>query len=259
MPPAMPQTVEARPEVEAAAAVLAAIDRTRLPLHVAVIMDGNGRWAEARGLDRIEGHAAGVASVRDTVEAAAGLGLSTLTLFAFSIENWRRPVEEVEALMELVKTYLRLETRNLISNSIRFRALGRIGELPGDVRRLVEETETATAHCDGLSLNVALNYGGRAEIVDAAREIAARALEEGRIPEVDEAAFAEHLSTRGMPDPDLLIRTSGEMRVSNFLLFQSAYTEFWTTETLWPDFRRRDLYEAVTVYQRRMRRFGGLG
>ncbi len=257
MPPIAP-ALEARPEAEAPS-LLARIDRTRLPLHVAVIMDGNGRWAESRRLDRLAGHTAGVESVRDIVEAAAGLGLSTLTLFAFSLENWRRPAEEVEALMELVKTYLQLEAANLISNSIRFRAIGRVDELPRDVREMVEETAAASAHCAGLSLNVALNYGGRAEIVDAARAFAARALEEGRVPELDEAGFAAHLTTASLPDPDLLIRTSGEMRLSNFLLFQTAYTEFWSTETLWPDFRRRHFYEAILDFQRRIRRYGGLG
>ena len=254
---AISPALEVTPEAETAA-LLARIDRTRLPVHVAVIMDGNGRWAEARRLERGEGHSAGVESVRDTVEAAAALGLSTLTLFAFSLENWRRPAEEVEALMELVKRYLRLETSNLIANSIRFRALGRVAELPRDVREMVADTTAATAHCTGLAMNVALNYGGRAEIVDAAREFARRALAEGRVPDLDEDRFGEHLSTRGLPDPDLLIRTSGEMRISNFLLFQSAYTEFWTTDTLWPDFRRRHLYEAVLGFQRRTRRYGGL-
>lgn len=255
--PGSSATFDIAPEVEAAE-ILTQIDRTRLPLHVAAIMDGNGRWAAARGLERVEGHVAGVESVRDTVEGAASLGLGALTMFAFSIENWSRPPEEVEVLMELVKRYLRLETENLIANDIRFRPIGRLGELPDDVRGLVEETAEATSHCQGLSLNIALNYGGRAEIVDAARRIAERAVREGKAPELDENSFEEYLYTRGLPDPDLLIRTSGEMRVSNFLLFQSAYTEFWTTPTLWPDFRRRHLYEAILAYQRRSRRYGGI-
>lgn len=250
-------TLDIAPEEETAG-LLARIDRTRLPLHVAAIMDGNGRWAAARGLARVEGHAAGVESVRDTVEGAASLGLGALTLFAFSIENWSRPPEEVEVLMELVKRYLRLETENLIANDIRFRPIGRLGELPADVQAMLQETADATAHCEGLGLNIALNYGGRAEIVDAARRIAEQAAREGKAPELDEHAFGEYLYTRGLPDPDLLIRTSGEERVSNFLLFQSAYTEFWTTPTFWPDFRRRHLFEAILAYQRRSRRYGGI-
>ena len=253
----MPALAEAAPQAETAD-LLARMDRTRLPLHVAVIMDGNGRWASGRGLERVEGHAAGVESVRDTVEGAAALGLSALTLFAFSIENWSRPRDEVEILMELVKKYLRIETGNLIANDIRFRALGRLGELPADVREMLERTTAATADCRGLRLNIALNYGGRAEIVDAARKIAAEAAREGRVPDFDEDDFAKRLYTDGLPDPDLLIRTSGEMRVSNFLLYQSAYTEFWTTSTYWPDFRRHDLYQAILSFQNRNRRYGGI-
>ena len=240
------------------AELLARLDRTRLPLHVAAIMDGNGRWAAAHGLSRAEGHAAGVEAVRDTVEAAASLGLGALTLFAFSMENWRRPREEIAILMELVKKYLRIETGNLIANDIRFRPLGRLSELPGDVQAMLDDTVERTSECRGLQLNIALNYGGRAEIVDAVRRIAARAVAEGVVPELDEDTFGEYLYTRGLPDPDLLIRTSGEMRVSNFLLFQSAYTEFWTTSALWPDFRRRHLYEAILAFQGRDRRFGAI-
>ena len=239
------------------AELLAEIDRTRLPRHVAAIRDGNGRWAAARGLTRIEGHAAGVESVRGTVEGAARLGLGALTVFAFSSENWRRPPGEVAALLELVGRYLRLETDNLLANDIRFRPLGRLGELPADLQAMLGRTATATEACRGLTLSVALNYGGRTEIVDAARRIAARAAREGKAPELDERRFGEYLYTRGLPDPDLLIRTSGEKRVSNFLLFQSAHTEFRTTRTLWPDFRRRDLYEAILAYQRRGGRSGG--
>lgn len=253
----MPAIAEVTAEPETAE-LLAQLDRTRLPLHVAAIMDGNGRWAAQRGLDRVEGHAAGVEAVRDTVEGAAALGLSALTLFAFSIENWSRPADEIEVLMELVKKYLRIETENLIANDIRFRPIGRLGGLPPDVRSLLEQTGEATAGCRGLRLNIALNYGGRAEIVDAARKIAEQAVLEGRVPDFSEDDFARHLYTDGLPDPDLLIRTSGEMRVSNFLLFQSAYTEFWTTPTFWPDFRRRDLYQAILAFQHRSRRYGGI-
>ena len=238
--------------------LLARVDRTRLPLHVAAIMDGNGRWAAARGLRRAEGHAAGIVAVRDTVEAAAGLGLAALTLYAFSVENWKRPPQEVELLMELLKRYLRLELPNLIANDIRFRPIGRIAELPADVETALEEAASATRACEGLAFSIALNYGGRTEIVDAARQIAAEAAAAGAVPELDERRFAERLYTKGLPDPDLLIRTSGEMRVSNFLLFQSAYTEFWVTPKLWPDFRRSDLYEAILAFQARDRRYGGL-
>ena len=245
-------------EAAETAETLRRVDRTRLPLHVAVIMDGNGRWARARGLERIEGHAAGVEAVRDTVEGAARLGLSALTLFAFSIENWSRPAEEVAVLMELVRKYLRLETDNLVANDIRFWPIGRLHGLPEPVQARLQQSVLATAGCRGLRLNVALNYGGRAEIVDAARRIAAEALSAGAVPELDELAFGDFLETRGLPDPDLMIRTSGEERLSNFLLFQSAYTEFWSTSTYWPDFRRRDLYEAILAFQDRNRRYGAL-
>ena len=255
--PASAAITRVSPETETAE-ILRRIDRTRLPVHVAAIMDGNGRWAMARGLERVEGHAAGVEAVRDTVEGAARLGLSTLTLFAFSIENWSRPPEEVAVLMELIKKYLRIETRNLVANDIRFRPIGRLRGLPADVREMLDRTVEATSGCRGLTLSIALNYGGRAEIVDAARRIAEAALLEGAMPELDEARFADCLYTRGLPDPDLMIRTSGEVRISNFLLFQSAYTEFWTTPTHWPDFRRRDLYQAILAFQARNRRYGAL-
>ena len=259
----MPTSSPVRPVEDAAEAetadLLARIDRTRLPLHVAAIMDGNGRWAAERGLERVEGHGAGIVSVRDTVEAAAGLGLSALTLFAFSIENWKRPPEEVRVLMELLKKYLNLELENLVANDIRFRPIGRIEELPAEVREALDRAVAATSRCEGLRFTIALNYGGRAEIVDAARRIAAEAAAQGGVPALDEDRFADYLYTRGLPDPDLLIRTSGEMRVSNFLLFQSAYTEFWITPRFWPDFRRGDLYRAILAYQGRDRRYGGIG
>ena len=256
--PASPAISSVASETETAE-ILRLVDRTRLPLHVAVIMDGNGRWAAARGLDRVEGHAAGVEAVRDTVEGAARLGLSALTLFAFSIENWGRPPREVAVLMGLIRKYLRIETDNLVANDIRLRPIGRLDGLPESVREMLDRSVAATRDCRGLSLNIALNYGGRAEIVDAARRLAARALREGMVPEIGEADFSGYLYTRGLPDPDLLIRTSGEIRISNFLLFQSAYTEFWTTSTFWPDFRRRDLYEAILAFQSRQRRFGEVG
>jgi len=231
------------------------LDRSRLPRHVAIIMDGNGRWARKRRLPRVAGHRAGVEAVRDTVETSARLGLEVLTLYAFSQENWKRPRTEVAILMELLKEYVRKELDTLLKNNIRFQVIGRMSDLAEPVRRELTRGLEATAHCTGLLFNIALSYGGRAEIVDACREL----LREGTPPEdVDEKTFASRLYTAGLPDPDLLIRTSGEMRVSNFLLWQIAYAEIWVTPTLWPDFRKRDLVAAILDYQRRERRYGGL-
>ena len=227
----------------------------RLPAHVAIIMDGNGRWAAQRHLPRVEGHRAGIDSVRDVVETSARLGIGVLTLYAFSVENWKRPRAEVNTLMMLLKRYIRLELSTLLTNNIRFKVIGRPEELSLDVRRELEIGVRQTEHNTGMQFNIALNYGGRAEIVDAAR----RAMAAGLSPDdLDERRFGEFLYTAGQPDPDLLIRTSGEMRVSNFLLWQIAYAEIWVTETLWPDFRRRDLLEAVVAYQKRDRRYGGI-
>ncbi len=227
----------------------------RLPSHVAIIMDGNGRWAAQRHLPRVEGHRAGIESVRDTVETGARLGLKVLTLYAFSIENWKRPVSEVSTLMMLLKRYLRLELKTLLGNNIRFNVIGRPDDLAADVREELDAAAARTASNTGMLFNIALNYGGRAEIVDAAR----RAIRAGLDPDaLDEPRFAEFLYTAGQPDPDLLIRTSGEMRVSNFLLWQIAYSEIWVTDTLWPDFRRRHLLEAILDFQKRDRRFGGI-
>jgi undecaprenyl diphosphate synthase len=227
----------------------------RLPAHVAIIMDGNGRWAAQRHLPRVEGHRAGIDSVRDVVESSARLGIGVLTLYAFSVENWKRPRAEVNTLMMLLKRYIRLELSTLLKNNIRFKVIGRSEELSPDVQRELEIGVRQTEHNTGMQFNIALNYGGRAEIVDAAR----RAMAAGLSPEaLDERRFGEFLYTAGQPDPDLLIRTSGEMRVSNFLLWQIAYAEIWVTETLWPDFRRRDLLEAVVAYQKRDRRYGGI-
>jgi undecaprenyl diphosphate synthase len=231
------------------------VDFDRLPAHVAIIMDGNGRWAARRHLPRVEGHRAGIDAVRAVVETSARLGIGVLTLYAFSVENWKRPVSEVSTLMGLLKRYLRLELKTLLSNNIRFRVVGRFDDLAADVRRELQLAERRTADRTGMRFNIALNYGGRAEIVDAAR----RAIEAGLRPDdLDEQRFSELLYTGGQPDPDLLIRTSGEMRVSNFLLWQIAYAEIWVTETLWPDFRRRDLLEAIVAYQKRDRRYGGI-
>jgi undecaprenyl diphosphate synthase len=226
-----------------------------LPAHIAIIMDGNGRWAAQRHLPRVEGHRAGIESVRDVVETSARLGIKVLTLYAFSVENWKRPATEVSMLMTLLKRYLRLELDTINRNNIRFGVIGRTDELASDVLDELVAGQQATSRNTGMLFNIALNYSGRAEIVDAAR----RAIEAGVRPsELDERKFAEYLYTAGQPDPDLLIRTSGEMRVSNFLLWQIAYAEIWVTDTLWPDFRRRHLLEAVLAYQKRDRRYGGL-
>jgi undecaprenyl diphosphate synthase len=226
-----------------------------LPSHIAIIMDGNGRWAAQRHLPRVEGHRAGIDAVRDAVETSARLGIGALTLYAFSVENWTRPATEVSALMALLKRYLRLELDTINKNNIRFKVIGRTDELSSDVLRELEAGQQATARNTGMLFNIALNYSGRAEIVDAAR----RAIQAGIRPsDLDERKFSEFLYTAGQPDPDLLIRTSGEIRVSNFLLWQIAYAEIWVTDTLWPDFRRRHLLEAVLAYQKRDRRYGGI-
>jgi len=231
------------------------VDFDRLPRHVAVIMDGNGRWAAQRHLPRVEGHRAGIESVRDVVECSARLGIQVLTLYAFSVENWKRPAMEVSTLMSLLKRYLRLELNTLIRNNIRFNVIGREEELARDIRNELKAAEVKTADRTGMLFNIALNYGGRAEIVEAAK----RLLSAGVKPEdLDEQRFAGFLYTAGQPDPDLLIRTSGEIRVSNFLLWQIAYAEIWVTDTLWPDFRKRDLLEAILAYQKRDRRYGGI-
>jgi undecaprenyl diphosphate synthase len=231
------------------------VDLRRLPRHVAIIMDGNGRWARSRRLPRVAGHRAGIDAVRDTVESSARLGLEVLTLYAFSQENWKRPRSEVDTLMGLLQEYLRKELRTLTDNDIRFKVIGRMADLAPAVQDELRSAAEATAANRGLVFNIALSYGGRAEIVDACRVL----LRDGVSPdEVDEAAIATRLYTAGQPDPDLLIRTSGELRVSNFLLWQIAYAEIWVTPTLWPDFRRRHLFEAILDYQRRERRFGGV-
>ena len=227
----------------------------RLPQHIAVIMDGNGRWAAQRHLPRVEGHRAGIESVREVVEGSARLGIQVLTLYAFSVENWKRPATEVSTLMMLLKRDLRSELNTLLGNDIRFKVIGRMEDLARDVQRELRDAEEKTASNAGMQFNIALNYGGRAEIVEAAK----RLIEAGVRPEeVDEERFAGFLYTAGQPDPDLLIRTSGEMRVSNFLLWQIAYSEIWVTETLWPDFRKQHLLEAILAYQKRDRRYGGI-
>jgi undecaprenyl diphosphate synthase len=227
----------------------------RLPAHVAIIMDGNGRWAAQRHLPRVEGHRAGIDAVRDTVETAARLGIKVLTLYAFSKENWKRPVAEVSTLMLLLKRYLRSELNTLLRNEIRFSVIGRMESLAPDIQEELRTAIDRTSRNSGMLFNIALNYGGRTEIVDAAR----RAIESGlRADELTEERFSKFLYTAGQPDPDLLIRTSGEMRVSNYLLWQIAYAEIYVTDTLWPDFRRQHLLEAVLAYQKRERRYGGI-
>ena len=231
------------------------VNPEQLPSHIAIIMDGNGRWAAQRHLPRVEGHRAGITAVRQVVEASARLGIDVLTLYAFSVENWKRPHAEVSTLMTLLKRYLRLELGTLMDNNIRFLVVGREDELAPDIREELAAAVRQTSANTGMRFNIALNYGGRAEIVEAAR----RAMRAGVPPDaLDEAAFAGFLYTAGQPDPDLLIRTSGEMRVSNFLLWQIAYAEIWVTETLWPDFRARHLLEAILAYQKRDRRYGGI-
>jgi len=236
------------------------IDPERLPRHIAIIMDGNGRWARQRNLPRVAGHKAGIEAVRTTVEVCARLGIQVLTLYAFSRENWKRPRAEVETLWKLLHHYVDRELPNLTRHDVRVQVIGRFHELPRHVQEDLRKVIDATCRHQGLLVNFAMNYGGRAEIVDAVN----RLLEEARASntlgqlQVTEEAIAAHLDTAGLPDPDLLIRTSGEMRISNFLLWQIAYTELYVTPVLWPDFRRRHLLEAILDYQQRERRFGGL-
>ncbi len=233
------------------------IDKEKLPRHVAIIMDGNGRWAKKQSLNRISGHIKGVKAVREVVTACRELGIKVLTLYAFSIENWRRPKDEVAALMELLKDYLLQEREEMVENDIRLCAIGRLEDLPSDVQDILRETIQKTRSCDGMILNLALSYGGRSEILHAVHGIISD-LQKGRIrpEEINVQRFSQYLWTRGIPDPDLLIRTSGEFRISNFLLWQIAYTELYITETLWPDFDRQELLKAIADYQSRERRFG---
>ena len=239
--------------------LLDSIDLSRLPRHVAIIMDGNGRWAKQRGLPRVAGHRAGIGSVREAVESCARLELDALTLYAFSVENWKRPRFEIVTLMSLLKEYINKELGDLLKNDIRFRVVGRMNELDGSVQKELAKGLAATSSCRGMTFNIALNYGGRTEIVDACRSLA-HDVSAGRLaPEqIDEETLGSRLGTAGLPDPDLLIRTSGEMRVSNFLLWQIAYSEIWVTPTLWPDFRKRHLFEAILDFQKRERRYGGV-
>jgi len=240
------------------ARLLESLDLKRLPQHVAVIMDGNGRWAQKRHLPRIAGHRSGTQAARSTIETCARLKIEALTLYAFSMENWRRPKTEIDFLMALLREYLRKEMPLLQKNNIRMRFLGRIDELPQAVQKDVREAMEKTANNKGMVLNVALNYGGRAEIIDAMNAILAERNGHASSSRITEENLAAHLYTSGLPDPDLLIRTSGEMRVSNFLLWQIAYAEIFVTDTLWPDFTRARLLEALVEFQKRERRYGGI-
>ena len=240
------------------ARLLEKLDLTRLPRHVAVIMDGNGRWAQKRHLPRIAGHRSGTQSARTTIETCARLKIEALTLYAFSVENWRRPKTEIDFLMALLREYLRKEMPLIQKNNIRMRFLGRIDELPAGVQNDARDAMEKTAGNRGMVLCVALNYGGRAEIVDAMNAILSERNGHGTPNKVTEEQLSRHLYTEGLPDPDLLIRTSGEMRVSNFLLWQIAYAEIFVTETLWPDFNRARLLEALLEFQKRERRYGGI-
>ena len=236
--------------------LLEKLDLERLPRHIAVIMDGNGRWAQKRHLPRVAGHRAGTQSARTTIETCARLHVEALTLYAFSVENWRRPKAEIEFLMQLLREYLRKEMPLIQKNNIRMRFLGRPDELPEGVRKDTREAMDATAGNSGMVLSIALNYGGRAEIVDAMNAILAE--RNGNKSAITEDELTKHLYTASLPDPDLLIRTSGEMRISNFLLWQIAYAEIFVTETLWPDFNRARLLEALLEFQKRERRYGGI-
>jgi undecaprenyl diphosphate synthase len=238
------------------------LDPARLPRHIAIIMDGNGRWARRRHMPRVAGHRAGVGAVRSTVETAARIGIPALTLYAFSEENWKkRPRSEVDFLMRLLCRFLKAEIKTLNENNIRLEYIGRQHELPESVQEEMEYARHATSKNSGMVLTLALNYSARSEIVDAFRSMAEAASRNGGLEhlKVDEQLISEHLYTRGLPDPDLVVRTSGEMRLSNFLLWQLAYAEIYVTQTLWPDFRGVQLLEGIEEFQKRERRYGGLG
>ena len=256
----MKQLLEALSPGERDWRVATQLDPKRLPAHIAIIMDGNGRWARQRNYPRIMGHRAGVNPVREVAETCAQLGVEALTLYAFSVENWKRPRHEIEGLWRLLRFYLRKELPNLMRNDIRLGTIGRIEALPDPVQRELENAMDKTAQNRGMRLNLAINYGGRTELVDAVNAVLDNARLEGNLDslEITEKSIAAHLYTSGLKDPDLLIRTSGEMRISNFLLWQIAYSELYITGTLWPDFTRTELLEAIFEYQNRDRRFGGV-
>lgn len=245
---------------DAVSELLRQIDPSRLPRHIAIIMDGNGRWAHRRRLPRLAGHRSGMLAVRDIIEICNQLKLEALSLYAFSAENWKRPKTEVDMLMSLLREYIQRELAEIHKNNIQLRIIGHYELLPNEVRQDLDEAIELTSRNTGMVLSVALNYSARTELVDAFNKIR-KGIQEGTIQdeEITEATISKHLYTQGLPDPDLLIRTSGEMRVSNFLLWQIAYSEIWVTETCWPDFKRRDLLQAVIDFQKRERRYGGLG
>ena len=235
------------------------IDPKSLPAHIAIIMDGNGRWARKRSLPRVAGHRAGIRAVREVLEGSAELGVEVLTLYAFSTENWKRPRNEIRTLMELLKEYLAKELDSIHKNNIRFGTLGDTSQLNPTVQDELQKAIRRTSSNTGLRFNVALNYSGRSELIHAVNQVLREARENPALLDgISEEDIRRNLYTQGMPDPDLLIRTSGEMRVSNFLLWQIAYSEIWVTETLWPDFRKEHLHEAIVAFQKRERRYGGL-
>ena len=238
---------------------LSAEAKANLPTHVAIIMDGNGRWAKERGLPRVEGHRQGAESVKTVVKAAGELGIKFITLYAFSVENWNRPKDEVDTLMKYLLRFLKRELGEMSKNNMRLQAIGQIWRLPENVQEQLAKSIEATAKNNGITLTLALSYGGRTEIVDAVRQIA-QEVKAGKLDagEINEQVIAHHLYTHGTPDPDLLIRTSGEMRVSNFLLWQISYAEFVITKTLWPDFGKREFYAALEEYSQRQRRYGAV-
>ncbi|HEX8636630.1 MAG TPA: isoprenyl transferase [Pyrinomonadaceae bacterium] len=247
-----------KPESEEAE-LLARIDFARLPQHVAVIMDGNGRWAKQRGKPRIFGHRAGAESVRAILDTCARLEIKAVTLYAFSTENWKRPEDEVSGLMQMLKLYLKKELKTVHRNNIRFQAIGKISGLSEDLQKQIVDAMAFTANNTGTILSVALNYGGRAEIAEAARKAAKHLIESGKsLDDLSEADIEANLYTRGLPEVDLLVRTSGEFRISNFLLWQLAYSEIYVTPTLFPDFRREEIFKAIVDFQKRERRFGGV-
>ena len=233
------------------------IDKDKLPKHIAIIMDGNGRWAEKRLLNRIAGHRIGIKRAKEAIRCCTELGIQALTLYAFSTENWSRPKREIKALMALMKRFLRAEGKNLVRNNIRLKTIGNIEDLPQDVGEVIKEFMLKTKNNTGMILNAALSYSGRNEIIRAVRKIAGDVKQEKLTTrQINEATFSRYLYTSGVPDPDLLIRTSGELRISNFLLWQMAYTEIYVTDILWPDFTEKDLMNAIVNFQKRERRFG---
>ncbi|HMP78643.1 MAG TPA: polyprenyl diphosphate synthase [Pirellulaceae bacterium] len=235
------------------------VPRDRIPRHIAMIMDGNGRWAQRQGLPRVEGHRRGAETVRRVTEECVKLGVEQLTLYCLSSENWKRPREELDFLLELLKYYLQSEQQSLIDNGVRLRVIGRLEELPGDVAQQLEQVVLATASQPRICVCLAINYGGRDEIVRAARKFSADVSRgERTVADLDERLFSEYLDTKGMPDPDLLIRTAGEWRVSNYLLWQISYSEIWVSPRTWPEFDATDLHDAIRDYASRQRRFGGL-